>query len=193
MGDPAAIVAQEAARLEREEADRRRIEEEQREAAEAAERARLLEEEEKRLREEEEAREQARLAEEARLREEERLRQEQEEEARRVETERIRAEQVTKRQEAIRSFCTKHGFNSDNLNQPRPPGCTVLGATTLPFLHAAERGDADMVKMMLEEGVSPLQQNSSKKTAAQLAQKKNKGGSHDGVLQVLTNATAGGA
>jgi len=195
--DSAAIAAQEAARREQEaEEERLRVEEEQRILeAEAAERARLQEEEERRLREEEEAREQARLAEEAQLREEERLRQEQEEEARRVVAERLRAEQAKKeRQEAINSFCSRHGFNGNSLNEPRPSGCTVFGATsTYALHHAAELGDAKIVEMMLEEGASPLQQNSSKKTAVQLAQKKNKGGSHDGVLQVLRNSTVGGA
>merc|ERR1719492_613844 len=193
--DSAAIAAQEAARREQEaEAERLRVEEEQRRLeAEAAEQARLQEEEERRLREEEEAREQARLAEEARLREEERLRQEQEEEARRVEAERLRAEQAKKeRQEAISSFCTRHGFS--NLNEPRRAGCTVFGATsTYALLQAAELGDAKTVEMMLQEGASLSQQNSSKKTAEQLAQKKNKGGSHDAVLQVIRNSTAGGA
>eukprot|EP00419_Tripos_fusus_P028743 CAMPEP_0172715260 /NCGR_PEP_ID=MMETSP1074-20121228/67445_1 /TAXON_ID=2916 /ORGANISM="Ceratium fusus, Strain PA161109" /LENGTH=240 /DNA_ID=CAMNT_0013539825 /DNA_START=44 /DNA_END=767 /DNA_ORIENTATION=+ len=189
--DSAAIAAQEAARLEQEtEAERFRAAEEQRTLeAEAKERARLQEEEERRLREEEEAREQARLAEEARLREE-RLRQEQEEEARRIEAERLRAVQAKKeRLEAIKSFCARHGFNSDNLDEPRRVGCSILGATsTKPLHHAAELGDAKMVEMMLEEGASPIQLNSSKKTAVQVAQKKNKDGSHDAVLQLQETA-----
>merc|ERR1711956_72852 len=148
--------------------------------------------EERRYREEEGAKEQARLAEEARLREEELLRQE--EENRRVEVERLRAEHAkNKRQDAINCFCTRHGFNNNNLNEPRRSGCTVFGAaSTYALLRAAELGDAKIVEMMLEEGVSPLQQNSSKMTAVQVAQKKNKGGSHDAVLQVLRNITAGG-
>jgi len=190
-----AIAAQESARLEQEaEAERLRAQEQQRMLEEAAERARL-EEENRRLREEEE-REQTRLAEEARLLEEERLRQEHEEEARRIEAERLRAEQAKKeRQDAINAFCARYGFNfNDWKNEPRRAGCTVLGSTsTYALLQAAELGDAKIVEMMLEEGASPLQQNSSKKTAAELAQKKNKSGSHDAVLQVLRNSTAGGA
>jgi hypothetical protein len=152
------------------EAERRRVEEQRR-----------LEEEERRLQEEEEAKEQAWLAEEARLRKEERLRQQQEEEeTRRIEAGRLRKE----RQDSINSFCTRYGF--DNLKEPRRAGCTTFGATsTYALLQAAELGDAKMVEMMLEEGASPLQQNNSKMTAMQLATKKNKGGSHDAVLQVL--------
>eukprot|EP00419_Tripos_fusus_P003200 CAMPEP_0172684564 /NCGR_PEP_ID=MMETSP1074-20121228/19650_1 /TAXON_ID=2916 /ORGANISM="Ceratium fusus, Strain PA161109" /LENGTH=235 /DNA_ID=CAMNT_0013503597 /DNA_START=50 /DNA_END=758 /DNA_ORIENTATION=- len=188
--DTSAIAAQEAARLEQEaEAERLRAEEKQRMLeAEAAERARL-EEVERRLREEEEAREQARLAEEARLREEEeeRLRQE---EARRAEAERLRAEQAKReRQDAIKAFCTRYGFDPNNLDVPRKAGCAVIKVTFTYALHqAAELGDAKLVEMLLEEGASPLQQNNSKKTAAQLAQKKNKAGSHDAVLQVLETA-----
>jgi len=191
--DPAAIAAQESLRLEQEaEAERLHVEEVQREAAEAAERARL--EEEKRMREEEEAREQVR-AEEARLREEDRVRQEQDEEARRVEAESLHAEQAKKeRQDQIRAFCNQHGFNFNNLNEAKKAVGTVFGSTsTYALLHAAELGDAKMVKTMLVEGAYPLQQNSSKKTAAQVAQKKNKGGSHDAVLLALRNSTAGGA
>jgi len=204
--DPSAIVVPEAVPLEQEtQAERFCSEDEQRMLeTEAAERARV-EEEERCLREEEEAREQARLAEEARLleeearerarlaeearlREEELLRQEYEEEARRIEAERLQKE----RQDSINSFCTRYGFH--NLKEPRRAGCSVLGPTSTYALHqAAELGDAKIVEMMLEEGASPLQQNSSKKTATQLAQKKNKGGSHDAVLQALRKSSAGGA
>eukprot|EP00419_Tripos_fusus_P024983 CAMPEP_0172713064 /NCGR_PEP_ID=MMETSP1074-20121228/61467_1 /TAXON_ID=2916 /ORGANISM="Ceratium fusus, Strain PA161109" /LENGTH=250 /DNA_ID=CAMNT_0013537089 /DNA_START=61 /DNA_END=811 /DNA_ORIENTATION=- len=181
--DAEALAAQEAARQEQEaEAERLRAEEQQRMLEEdAAERARI--ETERRLREE--AMEQARLAEEARLREEERLRQE--EEARRA------AQAKKERQDAINEFCITHRFNPNNLNEPKQAGCTVYGSTTTYALHhAAFLGDAKMVEMMLEEHASPLLQNKAKKTAAQVAQKKNKDGSHDGVLQVLRNSTLGG-
>merc|ERR1712156_1307166 len=96
------------------------------------------------------------------------------------------------RQDSINAFCTRYGFI--NLNEPRRAGCTVFGATSTYALHqAAELGDAKTVEMMLEEGASLSQQNSSKKTAVQLAQKKNKCGSHEAVLQVMRNSTAGGA
>jgi len=206
--DTSAIQAQQAAHIQQEtQAEQLCVEEGQRmPEAEAAERARLEEEEERRLREEKEAREQAllaeearlreeeevreqaRLAEEARLREEELLRQEYEEETRRIEVERLHKE----RQAAINSFCTRYGFS--NLKEPRRAGCTVFGATSTYALHqAAQLGDAKIVEMLLEEGASPLQQNSSKRTALQLAQKKNKRGSHDAVLQVLRKNGLGGA
>merc|ERR1712109_409860 len=96
------------------------------------------------------------------------------------------------RQDSINAFCTRYGFI--NLNEPRRACCTIFGATsTYALLQAAELGDAKIVEMMLAEGVSPLQQNSSKKTAMQVAQQKNKGGSHDIVLQVLRKSTLGGA
>jgi len=124
----------------------------------------------------------ARFAEQARLRENERLRQEQEEDIRRLEAERL----LKERQDLINCFCTRYGFS--NLKEPRRAGCTIFGASTYALHQAAELGKAKMVAMMLEEGASPLHQNSSKQTAMQSAQKKNKGGSHDAVLQVLRDA-----
>jgi len=172
-------------RLEQEEAERIRQEEE-------VERMRLEEqralEEEERLKEEEERlKEQARLEEEARRAQEEEmeLRRREEEAQRREEAERLAREQeLRERHDALDLFYKQHGFLG--ANEPRRSGCGVWAATTTYPLHcAAELADARIAEMLLKEGAMTAQKNSSGKTAAQVAQKKNKGGSHDDVLRVL--------
>lgn len=172
--------AEEQRRLEAEEAERAGFEEQL-----ALETARL--QEQARLEEE-----QARLEEErARLAQEERLRREREyaeEVARREEAERLaraqEAQEASERKDALDHFYQQHGFVG--VNEPRRAGCAVwAAATTYPLHVAAELADARIVEMLLKEGASPSQKNSSGKTAAQVAQKKNKGGSHDGVLRLI--------
>jgi len=212
----AAAIAQDAARRAREEqeqAERRREEElqqlmaEEQEQEREAEKQQKEEEDEQLRREKEEAaeaersrrafeQEQQRLQQEQRRRDEEQQR-EQEEESHRKETERLEREQQQKqerqeRQEALKFFCRRHGFTG--ATEPRRNGCAVFGSTvTYPLHQAAELADARIVEMLLKEGASPMMKNGSKLTAAQVAQKMNKGGSHDGVLQALKTAAAGGA
>jgi len=184
------------AREEQEQANKQRQEDLQQLMAEEEEQER----EEERLRQEKEeeaawvAEEESRREEARRAFEMEQQRREQEEEARRKEAERLEQEQQQEskrqeRQEAVKFFCRRYGF--DGFNQPRRNGCTILGSSvTYPLHQAAELADERIVEMLLKEGASPMTKNGAKETAAQLAQKKNKGGSHDGVLQVLKTAAA---
>jgi len=206
--DPEAI-ALEQARREAEEAQRREEEEQQ-----------LAEEERKRLEElrEEEARQRALAeAEEERRRqqevEEERRRQQEAEEARRKqeeeeeeaqrkqeaerrEHERLEQEQRLKRKAALDEFYQRYGF--DGVNQPRKGGaCQVIKTNvTYPLHRAAELGNEQLVEYLLQEGAQVNQMNSSKLTAAQVAKKKDKDGSHAEVLRLLgqaIKAPSGGA
>jgi len=216
----AAALAQDAARRfqeETEQAERCHEEELQRlRAEEEAEEAREREERE-RLRREQEAAEAARVVAKERLREEvllafeqeqRRMEQEQqlkeqeqqrehEEQDRRKEAERREREQMQEkesqlRREAVKSFCQQHGFRT--ATEPRLRGCSVFGSSvTYPLHQAAELADARIVELLLKEGASPMMKNGSKQTAAQVAQKMNKNGSHDGVLQALKIAATGGA
>mmetsp|Transcript_82702 Transcript_82702/g.192151 ORF Transcript_82702/g.192151 Transcript_82702/m.192151 type:complete len:221 (-) Transcript_82702:237-899(-) len=180
---------QAAERAERERVALHERAEEERRLQEQAERARLeqeqqlrLEEERERIRREEE-RERLEQEERARHEQEEKLRLEHEEQARREEMERQQKE-VKQRRETLAQFYARHGFTG--INEPRRSGCAVLrSATTYPLHCAVELGDERIVSMLLKEGASTLQKDSSGKTAAQVAQKKNKGSSHEGVLRLL--------
>jgi len=170
-----------------EEEERRRQQE-----AEDAERRRLEEEwraEEERVRLEEEA---ARRKQE----DEERARLEREEQARRKEAERqVLLKEERERKEALEGFCRQNGFAG--ITAPRRSGCTLWSATTTYPLHfAAEVADTRVVEMLLKEGVNREQKNSAGKTAADIARKKDKSGSHADVRRLLRGAAvprSGGA
>jgi len=165
------------------------------EAAEAAARERaeqLAREraEQQRRQEEAQAREEQRRQEEqARREREEQQRLEREEEERRREAERLALEREEReRKQAVDTFCRQHGF--EGINMPRRSGCSVWGAATSYPLHvAAELADASMVEMLLKEGADPAIRNSAGKTAAQVVQRKAKGGSHDAVKRLLAGPT----
>jgi len=171
------------------EAAQRREEEQQR--AEEEERKYLEE-----LHEEEERQRLARQqeAEEARRKQEEQAQRKQE--AERRERERLEQEQRLKRKAALDEFYQRYGF--DGVNQPRKGGaCQVLKTNvTYPLHRAAELGNEQLVEYLLQEGAQVNQMNSSKLTAAQVAKKKDKGGSHAEVLRLLgqaLKAPSGGA
>merc|ERR1712187_865083 len=83
------------------------------------------------------------------------------------------------RTKAIAGFLKEHSFSSAG-----GPKRSMM-KTTYPLHCAAKEGNWQMVEMLLKEGVNPAQKNSSGKTAAQVAQKKYKGGSHTNVLRLL--------
>jgi len=187
--DPEAI-ALEQARRDAEEAQHK--EEQQR--AEEEERKRLEEEEHQRLALAEEERRRQQEAEEARRKQEEEEAQ-RKQEADRRERERLEQELRLKRKAALDDFYQRHGF--DGVNQPRKGACQVLKTNvTYPLHQAAELGNEQLVEYLLQEGAQVNQMNSSKLTAAQVAKKKDKGGSHVEVLRLLgqaAKAPSGGA
>mmetsp|Transcript_37222 Transcript_37222/g.115666 ORF Transcript_37222/g.115666 Transcript_37222/m.115666 type:complete len:201 (-) Transcript_37222:342-944(-) len=163
----------------------------ERKDAQLAEEVERLWQEEERLRQEQQRREEEeRLQrEEQQRQEEERAKLEREEQARRererrAEAERRAREEEKLRKETLEAFYKRHGFV--DANTPRHSGCAVLApVTTYPLHWAAELADARIVELLLKEGVATAQKNSSGRTAAQVAQRKNKGGSHDAVLRLL--------
>jgi len=186
--DPEAI-ALEQARREAEESQR--MEEEQQRAEEEA-RNRL--EELQAFAEAEEERRRQQEAEEARRKQEEEAQRKQE--AERRERERLEHEQRLKRKAALDEFYQRYGF--DGINQPRKGGACQVRKTnvTYPLHQAAELGNEQLVEYLLQEGAQMNQMNSSKLTAAQVAKKKDKGGSHVEVLRLLgqaVKAPSGGA
>merc|ERR1711933_41552 len=106
----------------------------------------------------------------------------------RAEDERLRQEKQREeelrqiRQAKVTSFLKAKGFAS--VNAPK----RSMVKTTYPIIIAAEAGDPEMVEFLIKEGADPAQKNSSGKTAAEIAKKKNKKGSHDGVLRAVGGA-----
>eukprot|EP00406_Dinophysis_acuminata_P077456 CAMPEP_0179241058 /NCGR_PEP_ID=MMETSP0797-20121207/16296_1 /TAXON_ID=47934 /ORGANISM="Dinophysis acuminata, Strain DAEP01" /LENGTH=180 /DNA_ID=CAMNT_0020948431 /DNA_START=130 /DNA_END=672 /DNA_ORIENTATION=+ len=153
---------QEAGRQEHEEeAERLRLEEEQAQR-EAEERAR---------REQEEAVERDRRVREEALRADT---------ARQAEFERQAREQ--ERKVVVGAFLKEHGYT--DVAAPR----RTMRKTKYPIHSAAKAGDAKIVAALLEEGANPAQKTSAGQTALQVAQQKNKKGSHANVLLVLGGA-----
>lgn len=170
----------------------------------AAEQARREAEEEERRRAEEEER---RQHEEERRKAEvlaETLAQEEREraaEAERLHHEKLRAEEarvaaekerkeIEAAQRAVEDFLKTRGFRQ--LSLPRKAFC---GATMYPLHVAVEENDASMVQAMVRCGADPQQKNSAKKTPLELAEKCNKGGSHEVIVSTLRGGAAlkGGA
>mmetsp|Transcript_69103 Transcript_69103/g.191360 ORF Transcript_69103/g.191360 Transcript_69103/m.191360 type:complete len:211 (-) Transcript_69103:280-912(-) len=174
-------LAEQAAR-EREE--QRRMQEEHRRLAEEA---RRVEQEQWRLQEEEVARQ---ADEEARLEREERERLarealEREDAARRAEETRLEWEAAKARRASVAGFLREKGFKNGAGGAKKS-----LMSTTYPLHVAAKEGDARIVALLLSEGANAAQRNSTGKTAAQIAEKSNKGGSHAAVLAALATPSA---
>jgi len=175
---------QEAEHQRRQEAERRHLERRlQREREQAAEQARQEREEaaerRRRQREYEEVARMSRRAHEEALRSTEAARRA--EAARLAEADRAAREQ--ERKSLVKAFLREHGYG-DDVGAPKR---TML-KTKYPIHTAAKAGDPKVVAALLEEGADPAQKNSDGQTAAQVAQQKDKRGSHANVLRRLGGA-----
>jgi len=184
---PAQEVDLEAEARREEEEEERRSAEERRQLEELEERKRAREAEEERRRremQEQEARELAEQAAETQRMEEERAAQEERERA--AAAERAKADaakekaEVAAAQKAMQDFLRARGFK--NLTTPRKAFC---GATMYPLHVAVEEGNADAVRALLRCGADKAQRNSAKMTPYQLAEKCNKRGSHEAIVNML--------
>merc|ERR1712083_1140815 len=90
--------------------------------------------------------------------------------ARQAEAGRLAREQ--ERKSLVAAFLKEHGYTGVGT-----PKRTML-KTKYPIHTAAKTGDPKIVAALLEEGADPTQKNSVGQTAAQIAQQKNKKGSH---------------
>ena len=82
----------------------------------------------------------------------------------------------------VEQFLRRHGFKGINV-----PKRSLLSSTYA--LHkAAEMADQELVVMLLSEGADPLLINSSGRTAADVAKKKDNCGSHAHVFNLLVDA-----
>merc|ERR1719188_2676786 len=94
-------------------------------------------------------------------------------------------EQAAREQErkaVVRAFLKEHGYCS--VGAPKQK----LLKTKYPIHTAAKKGDPKIVAALLEEGANPAKKNSAGQTAMQVAQQKNKNGSHADVLRALGGA-----
>merc|ERR1712113_1032154 len=90
--------------------------------------------------------------------------------------------QQRERKAVVASFLEEHGFQGINSQKKK------LLKTSYPIHKAAKVGNAQLVQMLLMEGADPDQKNSRGETAAEVAQKKNSGGSHASVVRVLVGS-----
>lgn len=99
---------------------------------------------------------------------------------------------------AVANFLKLNGFMS-NVNAPKKVseacGLPFTSRTLYPIHVAAETGDATMLQLLIQEKADTAQKTSGGRTALELAQKKNKAGSHQAVLTMLgaaSSSTSGG-
>jgi ankyrin repeat protein len=94
-----------------------------------------------------------------------------------------RQAQLAERRRALKQFLRKNGFGDVN---DCKTGC--MFSKSYPLHAAVEKNNLRVVEMLLAEGADPTQTNSSGKTAAELAQRKNKKGARATMVQVLQSA-----
>eukprot|EP00928_Gymnodinium_smaydae_P010586 TRINITY_DN1398_c0_g1_i1.p1 TRINITY_DN1398_c0_g1~~TRINITY_DN1398_c0_g1_i1.p1 ORF type:complete len:230 (+),score=49.15 TRINITY_DN1398_c0_g1_i1:70-759(+) len=166
-----------------------KAEEERRESASAE----AQEEERRRLREEErieehkkwEAAEAERAARTAHLHEAaRRIRQQREEEERLIEQRlQYEAEQRREREAVdsvkLQAFLKQHGYKDAKTKR------TKLFKSKYPLHSAVKLNDANVVKLLLEQGADPAATNSAGQTPATVAQNLQRDGSHEDVLAML--------
>lgn len=156
------------ARQKAEQEERHRTKEQEKARQEAEERARR-----ERQQKEQQDRDAQRRAEEAAAK------------ARQEEQERVEREE---REKLVSAFLKQHGFAGVQSVKK-----SLLSGSTYPLHKAAELGDVKLVEMLIKSGADPTIKNSAGKTAGEVAQKKDKKGSHAPVISLLARPTVGGA
>merc|ERR1712118_386457 len=93
----------------------------------------------------------------------------------------VEDQDVAKRKACLESFLAKNGFQGINSKRRRS-----FRPSTYPLHLAAENGDTSVLVALLEAKADANQRDSSNRTAAEVAQKKNRKGSHDEVIALLS-------
>jgi len=101
----------------------------------------------------------------------------------RQEEEKRMAEEMQRRKDAVDSFLKANKFKGVGTAK------RSMLRTTYPLHLAVEKGDVQLVEDLIREGADALQKNYSK-TPLQLAQKKDKKGSHAAVIAKIQELTA---
>jgi len=130
------------------------------------------------------------ITEQIKIEEEVRLRQEREERHWCRQREKIKEQQdALVRKEALELYCTRHGFPT--IHEARKQGCAwrpSRAPATYALHNAAMNNDIRIVEMLIQERASRIQRDSAGLTAEQVASKRNRRGSHDGVIRLLREA-----
>lgn len=93
------------------------------------------------------------------------------------------------KRDSLQQFLTKHGF--DDVKHPRQLGkltARVKMQCVYPIHVAADIGDDEALRMLLEEGADPEEGDDQGRTAMDIAQEANVDGSHVHVLGLLQRA-----
>lgn len=91
------------------------------------------------------------------------------------------AEEADDRKTLLETFLSKNGFDGVSNKRRR-----TLQPSIYPLHLAAEKGDATLVTLLLEAGADASQKDSSGRTPADIAKKRNRNGSHDEVFRLLS-------
>merc|ERR1712050_577422 len=103
---------------------------------------------------------------------------------RRSEVQRAAAD-ARRRQTKVAAYLKDHGFKGGVTGQK-----WLLFKTTYPLHAAAKSGNTLMVGYLLKEGADATQKDSSGRTAAEVAQRRNRSNSHAGALRLLAASTS---
>jgi len=102
---------------------------------------------------------------------------------------RARQEEKERRRQLLDKFFKDYGFRRGvNGPQTRTIWAFCRQITTYPLHRAAALGDAYLVEMLLREGAEVALKDSKGKTAVEVAEMKNKDGSHNDALRWLEAA-----
>mmetsp|Transcript_58642 Transcript_58642/g.136373 ORF Transcript_58642/g.136373 Transcript_58642/m.136373 type:complete len:241 (-) Transcript_58642:257-979(-) len=105
----------------------------------------------------------------------------QKEEEARVKAQEAAHRKVESRRKQVEAWLKEHGYSGG----ARDPKKTCF-KKKYPIHSAAKRGEHEIIEILIEEGANPADKDSKGKTALAIAEKKNKGSSHQGAIQVLT-------
>merc|ERR1712100_783123 len=91
------------------------------------------------------------------------------------------------RKAILDAFLAKNGFDGVSNKRRR-----TLRPSIYPLHLAAEKGDAQLISLLLEAGADRLLKDSLGRSPEEIARKKNRKGSHDEALAVLTSLSSWG-
>mmetsp|Transcript_35510 Transcript_35510/g.91302 ORF Transcript_35510/g.91302 Transcript_35510/m.91302 type:complete len:192 (+) Transcript_35510:108-683(+) len=93
----------------------------------------------------------------------------------------IKTQERAVRKQQVREFLSREGFDEQDVNCAR----RWLFKVTFPLHVACRQGDDQMVELLLSSGADATLRDSGVRTAADVAKRYNRDGSHDAVLKEL--------
>jgi len=95
------------------------------------------------------------------------------------------AQEAAERKSLLDDFLAKNGFDGVSNKRRR-----TLRPSIYPLHLAAEKGDAQLIGLLLEAGADRLMKDSRGQTPEEVARKKNRKGSHDEALAALSSLSS---